>query len=90
MRAEERREKEEATGADLDPQMEQEIADLDDLDDEEHPDYYHIDPDQLDNNPPGEVKSRKVFKAIALPSKDAQVFDPIITAGANVNFLLKH
>ena len=92
MRAEERREKEEATGADLDPQMEQEIADLDDLDDEEHPDYYHIDPDQLDNNPPGEVKSRKVFKAIALPSKDAQVFDLIITttAGANVNFLLKH
>ena len=88
MRAEERREKEEATGADLDPQMEQEIADLDDLDDEEHPDYYHIDPDQLDNNPPGEVKSRKVFKAIALPSKDAQVFDRIITAtaGANVNF----
>ena len=65
-------------------------ADLDDLDDEEHPDYYHIDPDQLDNNPPGEVKSRKVFKAIALPSKDAQVFDLIITATAGANFLLKH
>ena len=73
MKAEERREKEEAMGADLDPQMEQEIADLDDLDDEEHPDYYHIDPDQLNNHPPGEARPRGVFKAIALPSKDAQV-----------------
>ena len=64
-------------GADLDPEMEQEIADLEDLEDEEHPDFYHIDPDQLDNNHDGEGGSRKVFKAIALPSKDAQVLNQI-------------
>ena len=77
MKAHERREREEQMGADLDPEMEQEIADLDDLEDEEHPDFYHIDPDQLDNNHDGEGGSRKVFKAIALPSKDAQVRDQI-------------
>ena len=76
MKADERREKEEAMGADLDPEMEQEIADLDDLDEEEHPDYYHLDPGQLDDNPAGEAGPSMVFKAIALPSRDAQVTDP--------------
>ena len=76
MKADERREKEEAMGADLDPEMEQEIADLDDLDEEEHPDYYHLDPGQLDDNPAGEARPSMVFKAIALPSRDAQVTDP--------------
>ena len=73
MKANEKQEIEEKMGADLDPEMEQEIADLDDLDDEEHPDYYHIDPDQLDDNPVGEVGPRRVFKKIALPDKDVQV-----------------
>ena len=73
MKADERREREEAMGADLDPEMEQEIADMDDLDEEEHPDYYHLDPGQLDDNPVGDAGSRMLFKAIALPSKDAQV-----------------
>ena len=76
MKADERREKEEAMGADLDPEMEQEIADLDDLDEEEHPDYYHLDPGQLDDDPAGEARPNMVFKAIALPSRDAQVTDP--------------
>ena len=73
MKADERREREEAMGADLDPEMEQEIADMDDLDEEEHPDYYHLDPGQLDDNPVSDAGSRMLFKAIALPSKDAQV-----------------
>ena len=60
-------------GADLDPELEQEIADLDDLDEEEHPDYYHIDTDQVDDKSGGEADPRKVFKTIALPTKDAQV-----------------
>ena len=75
MKAQERQEKEAETGADLDPEMEQEIADLDDLDDEEHPDYYHIDPNQLDDLPDGDARPRMVFKAVVLPSKDAQVTD---------------
>ena len=73
MKAQEMQEKEEQMGVDLDPEMEQEIADLDDLDDEEHPDYYHIDTDQVDDKSGGEVDPRKVFKTIALPTKDAQV-----------------
>ena len=72
MKANEKQEIEDKMGADLDPEMEQEIADLDDLE-EEHPDYYHIDPDQLDDNSVGEVRPRRVFKKIALPDKDAQV-----------------
>ena len=75
MKADERREKEEAMGADLDPEMEQEIADLDDFEEEEHPDFYHLDPGQLDDNPVGETRPSMVFKAVALPSKDAQVTD---------------
>ena len=75
MKADERREREEAMGADLDPEMEQEIADLDDFEEEEHPDFFHLDPGQLGDNPDGEAEPSRVFKAIALPSKDAQVRD---------------
>ena len=75
MKADERREREAAMGANLDPEMEQEIADMDDLDEEEHPDFYHLDPDQLDDNSVGDTGSRMLFKTIALPSKDAQVTD---------------
>ena len=74
MKANEEQDVEERMGADLDPIMEQEIADLDDLD-EEHPDYYHIDPNQLDDNNTGEPGPRRIFKAIALPDRDAQVPD---------------
>merc|ERR1712020_463473 len=75
MKANERRDAEEQMGAVLDPEMEQEIADLDDLDDEEHPDYYHLDTDQVDHNSDGEAGPRRVFKTIVLPTKDAQVRD---------------
>ena len=73
MRANEEQAVEEKVGPDLDPENEQEIADLDDLDDEEHPDYYHIDPEQLDDQPDGEVRPRRVFKKITLPDRDVQV-----------------
>ena len=78
MKANEKRDIEEQMGADLDPEMEQEIADLDDIDDEEHPDYYHIDTDQVDDNSSREEGPKRVSKTIALPSKDAQVTDLII------------
>ena len=73
MKANEEQGVEEKMGPDLDPENEQEIADLDDLEEEEHPDFYHIDPDQLDDHPEGEVGPRRVFKKITLPSRDAQV-----------------
>ena len=72
MRANEEEDIEDKMGADLDPEMEQEIADGDDLEDEEHPDYYHIDPDQLDGKP-DDYSSRRIFKTIVLPDKDVQV-----------------
>ena len=72
MRANEEEDIEDKMGADLDPEMEQEIADGDDLEDEEHPDYYHIDPDQLDGKP-DDYGSRRIFKTIVLPDKDVQV-----------------
>ena len=78
MKANEKKSIEEQMGADLDPEMEQEIADLDDLEEEEHPDYYHIDTDQVDDKSVPEADPRKVFKTIALPSKDAQVAHLII------------
>ena len=63
---------EEVMGAELDPEMEQEAADVDEEDDENHPDYYHIDTDQVENDGNGE-RRRQIFKAIVLPDKDAQV-----------------
>merc|ERR550532_3073336 len=64
MRANDEQDIEDKMGADLDPEMEQEIADGDDLDDEEHPDYYHIDPNQLEANPNDQAGTRRVFKTI--------------------------
>ena len=71
-RAKEQRDIEEVMGAELDPEMEQEAADGDEEEDEEHPDYYHIDTDQVENGGDGE-KRRQIFKAMVLPDKDAQV-----------------
>ena len=88
MRANEKRDIEEQMGADLDPEMEQEIADIDDLDDEDHPDYIHLDTDQVEDNTVGEVRPRRVFKTVALPSKDAQVTDLIMYFGRFVNVFL--
>ena len=73
MKANEERNLEEEMGADLDPETEQDIADLDDLE-EEHPDYYHIDPNHLDDNiREGEARPRGIFKPITLPNREAQI-----------------
>ena len=64
---------EDSVGADLDPQMEQEAADGEDVEMEDHPDFVGMDPDDLDINPEEERRPRKVFKTILLPSKDHQV-----------------
>ena len=72
-REREKRDIEDVMGADLDPQLEQEVADAGEEEDEEHPDYYHIDTDQVQDGTGGEKKRRQIFKAIALPSKDDQV-----------------
>ena len=64
---------EEVMGAELDPEMEQEAVDADEEDDEEHPDYYHIDTDQVEDDGTGERRRRQIFKAVVLPDKDAQV-----------------
>ena len=66
---------EEVVGADLDPEMEQEAADADEEDDEEHPDYYHIDTDQVENDGDGEKMRKQIFKALVLPDKDVQVIN---------------
>ena len=95
MKAQEEQDVQDKMGADLDPQNEQEIADLDDEDDdEEHPDFYHIDPDEIEDNPRDETRSRPVFKAIALPSKAAQVkshrnFQYLITGLSPLNILFR-
>ena len=73
MRANDEQDIEDKMGADLDPEMEQEIADGDELVEEEHPDYFHIDPNQLEANPDVAAGTRRVFKTIVLPSKDLQV-----------------
>ena len=65
---------EEKMGADLDPQMEQEAADDDELDEfDEHPDYFGLNPDQLDSNGDQEPVTTRVFKRIILPDKAKQV-----------------
>ena len=64
---------EDVLGADLDPENEQEAADAEEEEDEEHPDYYHIDADQVEDSGDGERKRKQIFKAIVLPDKDAQV-----------------
>ena len=65
---------EERMGADLDPQMEQEAADNDELDEfDEHPDYFGLNPDGLDSNADLEPVTTRVFKRIVLPDKAKQV-----------------
>merc|ERR1712047_40343 len=74
-KAQEEQDVQEKMGADLDPTNEQEIADIDDEDEEEHPDYYHIDTDLAEESPRGEVSAKRVFKTIKLPSKHEQVME---------------
>ena len=72
-REKEERDIEEVMGADLDPEMEQEVADGEEEEEEDHPDYYHIDTIQVQDDPSGGAGPRQVFKAIVLPDKHEQV-----------------
>ena len=80
---------EERMGADLDPQMEQEAADDDELDEfDEHPDYFGLNPDQLDSNADLEPVTTRVFKRIVLPDKAKQVnvlLEMVICSWLNLN-----
>ena len=80
---------EEKMGADLDPQMEQEAADDDELDEfDEHPDYFGLNPDQLDSNGDQEPVTTRVFKRIVLPDKAKQVnvlLEMVICSWLNLN-----
>merc|ERR1712240_880480 len=60
-------------GAELDAEKEQEVADGDEEGEEEHPEYLHIDPVQLQEQTEGETEARCVLKKIAIPSKEIQV-----------------
>ena len=71
-REKEERDIEEMMGADLDPEMEQEVADGKEEEEEDHPDYYHIDTAQVQDTDGGE-RPRQMFKAIVLPDKEDQV-----------------
>ena len=70
---EENKENEEPTleevAAMLDPEKEQEIIDGEEEEEEEHPEYLHLDPDQVKETESYEkLKSRKVFRSIEIPS----------------------
>ena len=64
---------EEKIGIDLDAEKEQEVADAEEEGEEEHPEYLHIDPDQVQDQPDGEVGVKRVFKTITIPTKDVQL-----------------
>ena len=72
-REKDKRDIEDIMGADLDPELEQEVEEAGDEEDEEHPDYYHIDTDQVQGDTDGEGRRKQIFKAIALPDRDVQV-----------------
>ena len=72
-REQEKKDIEDLMGAELDPEMEQEVAEAGEEEDEEHPDYYHIDTDQVQDGSDGEKGRKQIFKALALPDKDDQV-----------------
>ena len=72
-REKDKRDIEDIMGADLDPELEQEVEEAGEEEDEEHPDYYHIDTDQVQGDTDGEKRRKQIFKAIALPDRDVQV-----------------
>ena len=63
----------EEVGAELDPEKEQEVADGEEEGEEDHPDYLHIDPDQVEEQPEDKQAKKRVCRTIEIPSKDAQV-----------------
>ena len=58
----------------LDPENEQEIMDAEDEEEEEHPEYLHIDPDQIEEEPKGEKsKEKRIFRSIEIPSIEVRL-----------------
>jgi hypothetical protein len=58
----------------LDPEKEQEIVDAEEEDEEEHPEYLHIDPDQVNSETKEEEnKLKKVFRVIEIPTNQARL-----------------
>ena len=58
----------------LDPEKEQEIVDVEEEDEEEHPEYLHIDPDQVNSeSKEEETKKKKVFRVIDIPSNQVRL-----------------
>ena len=64
---------EEIMGVELDAEKEQEVADVDEEGEEEHPEYLHIDPVQVQEQPEGGTEARCILKTITIPSKELQV-----------------
>ena len=63
----------EEVGAMLDPEKEQEIIDAEDEEEEDHPEYLHIDPDQVEDEAKEEFKRKRVFRAIEIPSNQERL-----------------
>ena len=63
----------EIIGVELDAEKEQEVGDIDEEGEEDHPEYLHIDPVQVQQHTEGETEARCILQTIAIPSKELQV-----------------
>ena len=63
----------EEVAAMLDPEKEQEIIDGDEEEEEEHPEYIHLNTDQIEEESTEELKTKKVFRSIEIPSKQERI-----------------
>ena len=57
-------------GAELDPENEQEIGDAEEEGVLEHPEYAHLDPDQVADHPDDDDGGMRAFKTITIPDPD--------------------
>ena len=60
-------------GAELDPENEQEVGEVEDEGVLEHPEYAHLDPDEVDDNAGGNDGGKLAFKTINIPDPDVQL-----------------
>ena len=60
-------------GAELDPENEQEVGEVEDEGILEHPEYAHLDPDEVDDNAGGNDDGKFAFKTINIPDPDVQL-----------------
>ena len=57
----------------LDPEKEQEIMDAEEEEEEEHPEYLHINPDQVEEEAKETSKKMRVFRSIEIPSNQTRL-----------------